>query len=130
MTLRCKLNDLIDPRPPFVVAVTLQDEKFELPRDVLDNFTSVRNLIEQIRLLEKSFDEVPHRNEELLEEMVDWGIRFGCYVKSIAMKKIDGDENYGVFCTSRLQVSWKHQICSWLAFSPVHSTCFVSSRSV
>lgn len=85
--------------------MTVQDVN-ELSRDLLENFGRIRTLVERARCLEKKFDEVPVRSETAMRELVDWGIRRGCFVRGIQLRRLKEStlDEYGVFCTDSLQV--------------------------
>ncbi|OQR72634.1 histone-lysine N-methyltransferase setd3-like [Tropilaelaps mercedesae] len=86
--------------------LTVQDVS-EIPRDLLENFTRIRTLVERAKSLEKKFDEVPARSEKGMRELVDWGIRRGCFVRGVQVRCLKGlgPDEYGVFCTDSLQDS-------------------------
>ncbi|XP_022651358.1 histone-lysine N-methyltransferase setd3-like isoform X2 [Varroa destructor] len=89
-----------------IFELTVQDVN-ELSRDLLENFGRIRTLVERARCLEKKFDEVPVRSETAMRELVDWGIRRGCFVRGIQLRRLKEStlDEYGVFCTDSLQDS-------------------------
>lgn len=86
-----------------MIVVTVQ-EVTELPRDLLNNFSRIKAVLDKVRGLEKKFDEAPSRSEQAMRELVDWAIRQGCFVRGIQVRCLKGSDECGVFCTDALQV--------------------------